>query len=96
MHLSDLGNGDQLLPEYVAMSPDKQMPVLENNGFVLSESNAILFYLATQKWESAHWDSEACGVVGYEKVSKSVLGLGTAEPALVARGEQNFIGSQRS
>ncbi len=41
-------------------------------------------------WESAHWDSEACGAVGYEKVSKTVLGLGPAEPAFVARGEQNF------
>jgi glutathione S-transferase len=111
MVLVDLSKGAQLTPEYVAMNPNKKMPVLEDDGFVLWESNAILFYLASKKpesglwpsevqrqadvlrwlaWESAHWDSEACGAVGYEKVSKTVLGLGPAEPMFVARGEQNF------
>jgi glutathione S-transferase len=111
MHLVDLGKGDQFAPEYVAMNPNQKMPVLEDNGFVLWESNAILFYLASKKpesrlwplearrqadvvrwlaWESAHWDAESCGMVGYEKVSKTVLGLGPAEPLFVARGEQNF------
>jgi glutathione S-transferase len=111
MHIVDLGKGDQLAPEYVAMNPNKKMPVLEDDGYVLWESNAILFYLASKKpesgvwpsdvkrqadvlrwlaWESAHWDAESCGMVGYEKVSKGVLGLGPADPAFIARGEQNF------
>jgi len=111
MRLVDLRKGDQLTPEYIAMNPNHKMPVLEDNGFVLWESNAILFHLASKKphsglwpsdpkrqadvfrwlaWESAHWDSEACGAVGYEKVSKTVLGLGPAEPLFVTRGEQNF------
>ena len=111
MHLVDLSKGDQLTPEYIAMNLNKKIPVLEDDGFVLWESNAILFYLASKKpesglwpsevkrqadvlrwlaWESAHWDSEACGAVGYEKVSKTVLGLGRAEPVFIARGEQNF------
>jgi glutathione S-transferase len=47
----------------------------------------VLRWLA---WESAHWDAESCGMVGYEKVSKGVLGLGPADPAFIARGEQNF------
>jgi glutathione S-transferase len=41
-------------------------------------------------WESAHWDAEACGAVGYEKVSKTILGLGAPDPAFVMRGEQSF------
>ena len=111
MHIVDLSKGDQLTPEYSAMNPNKKMPVLDDDGFVLWESNAILFYLASKKpesgvwpsdvkrqadvmrwlyWESAHWDSESCGMAGYEKVSKGVLGLGPAEPAFIARGEQNF------
>jgi glutathione S-transferase len=110
MHIVDLGKGDQLKPEYAAMNPNKKMPVLEDDGFVLWESNAILFYLASKKpqsglwpsdanrqadvlrwlaWESAHWDAESVGMVGYEKVSKGVLGLGPAAPAFIARGEEN-------
>jgi glutathione S-transferase len=111
MHIVNLGKGDQLTPEYIAMNPNKKMPVLEDDGFVLWESNAILFYLASKKpqsglwpsdvqrqagvlrwlaWESAHWDAESCGMVGYEKVSKGVLGLSAADPAFIARGEENF------
>ena len=112
MHIVDLGKGDQLTPEYIAMNPNKKMPVLEDDGFVLWESNAILFYLASKKpqsgvwpadvlrqadvlrwlaWESAHWDAESCGMVGYEKVSKGVLHLGPPDPAFIARGEENFV-----
>jgi glutathione S-transferase len=111
MHIVDLERGDQLTPEYIAMNPNQKMPVLEDDGYVLWESNAILFYLTSKKpdsglwpsdvkrqadvlrwlaWESAHWDSESVGMVGYEKISKRVLGLGLADPAFIARGEQNF------
>ena len=42
----DLGKGDQRTAGYAAMNPNLKMPLLEDNGFVLWESNAILFYLA--------------------------------------------------
>jgi glutathione S-transferase len=108
----DLGRGDQLTPQYVALNPNKKMPMLEDGGFVLWESNAILFYMAAKRpdrglwpcdfkgqadvlrwlaWESAHWDAESIGMVVFEKGSKAVLGLGAADPAFIARGEQNFI-----
>jgi glutathione S-transferase len=111
MHIVDLAKGDQLTPEYIALNPNKKMPVLEDDGYVIWESNAILFYLASKKpasglwpsavkhqadvlrwlaWESAHWDAESVGMVGYEKTSKGVLGLGPPDPAFIARGEQNF------
>jgi glutathione S-transferase len=48
----------------------------------------VLRWLA---WESAHWDAESCGMVAFEKASKAVLGLGAADPAFIARGEQNFL-----
>jgi glutathione S-transferase len=41
-------------------------------------------------WESAHWDAESIGMVAYEKRSRTVLGEGAADPAFIARGEQNF------
>jgi glutathione S-transferase len=107
----DLGRGDQLTAQYLALNPNKKMPTLEDDGFVLWESNAILFYMAAKQrdrglwpsdlngqadvlrwlaWESAHWDAESCGMVAYEKASKTVLGLGPPDPAFIARGEQNF------
>lgn len=107
----DLGRGDQLAPDYVALNPNGKIPTLEDEGFVLWESNAILFYLAARRpesglwpadlrgqadvmrwlaWESAHWDAESCGMVGFEKASRPVLGLGKPDAAFIARGEQNF------
>ena len=107
----DLGRGDQLAPEYLALNSNKKMPTLVDDGFVLWESNAILFYMAAKQrdgglwpsdlkgqadvlrwlaWESAHWDAESCGMVAYEKASKTVLGLGPPDSAFIARGEQNF------
>ena len=107
----DLGRGDQLTPQYAALNPNRKMPTLDDDGFVLWESNAILFYMAAKQpnsglwpadlqsqadvlrwlaWQGAHWDAESCGMVGYEKASKAVLGLGPPDPAFIARGEQNF------
>jgi glutathione S-transferase len=54
----DLGRGDQLTPEYLALYPNKKMPTLEDDGFVLWESNAILFYMAAKHPDSGLWPSD--------------------------------------
>ncbi len=111
MRIVDLGKDEHLTPAYLALNPNQKMPALEDDGYVLWESNAILFYLASKKpqtsvwpshprhqadvlrwlaWESTHWDAESIGMVGFEKVSKAVLRLGSPDAAFVARGEQNF------
>jgi glutathione S-transferase len=54
----DLGRGDQLSREYVALNPNKKMPTLEDDGFVLWESNAILFYMASKHPNSGLWPSD--------------------------------------
>jgi glutathione S-transferase len=46
VRLVDLTKGDQMKPEFTALNPNQRMPVLEDDGFVLWESNAILQYLA--------------------------------------------------
>jgi len=57
----DLSCGAQLTPEYVALNPNRKMPTLEDNGFVLWESNAILFYLAGKRPESGLWPADLSG-----------------------------------
>src|SRR3954465_14732630 len=42
----DLGKGEQRRPEFLALNPMGRVPVLEDGGFVLTESNAIMVYLA--------------------------------------------------
>jgi glutathione S-transferase len=55
----DLTKGDQLRPEFAALNPNKKIPVLEDDGLVLWESNAILQYLAAKKPESGLLPSDA-------------------------------------
>lgn len=40
-----LGQGDQEKPEYRALQPFGQVPVFDENGFVLFESGAIVLYI---------------------------------------------------
>jgi len=54
----DLGRGDQLAPEYLALNPNRKMPTLKDGEFVLWESNAILFYMAAKRPESGLWPSD--------------------------------------
>ena len=42
----DLFTGEQYKPEYAAINPSHQVPVLEDGDFRLTESSAILKYLA--------------------------------------------------
>ncbi|XP_018564199.1 glutathione S-transferase 1-1 [Anoplophora glabripennis] len=42
----DFGRGDHMTDEYAQKNPQKEIPVLDDDGFFLSESNAILQYLA--------------------------------------------------
>ena len=43
-----LFRGEQKRPAFLAINPMGQIPVLEDNSLILSESNAILIHLAQQ------------------------------------------------
>jgi glutathione S-transferase len=45
----DLFNGEAKSPAFLAKNPNGAVPVLDDDGFVLWESNAILAYLASQQ-----------------------------------------------
>jgi len=59
LRLVDLFKGEQHRPEFAGLNPNERMPVLEDDGFVLWESNAILHYLASKKPQSGLWPSDA-------------------------------------
>lgn len=42
----DILKGESRTPEFLKINPNGRTPVLDDNGFVLAESNAILSYLA--------------------------------------------------
>ncbi|MGH6889932.1 MAG: glutathione S-transferase family protein [Rhizomicrobium sp.] len=44
----DLGKRAQHAPGYAALNPNRRMPVLEEGGYLLWESNAIVEYLAAK------------------------------------------------
>lgn len=44
-HLIDLSRGGQFVEEFARLNPNRQVPVLEDGGFILTESSAILRYL---------------------------------------------------
>ena len=54
----DLGSGAQRQPDFKTLNPNQRMPVLEDNGFVLWESNAIIQYLASKRPESGLYPTE--------------------------------------
>jgi glutathione S-transferase len=57
VHVLDYFRADHLKPEFGKLNPNKRMPVLEEDSWVLWESNAILFFLATKAPDSGVWPS---------------------------------------
>lgn len=45
----DLVRGESRTPRFLALNPNGRVPVLEDEGFVLSESTAIMRYLSAQQ-----------------------------------------------
>jgi glutathione S-transferase len=45
-------------PEYLAMNPNGLVPVIEDDGFVLYESNAIVRYLCAREDSTALWPGD--------------------------------------
>jgi glutathione S-transferase len=57
----DYFRAEQTSPKFAVVNPNRRMPVLEDDGFVLWESNAILHYLASKRPEAGLWPSHARG-----------------------------------
>ena len=54
----DLTKGEQYQPEYLAMNPNGKVPVIDDDGVVVWESQAIMRYLADKHKAHAWYPSE--------------------------------------
>jgi glutathione S-transferase len=59
MKLVDIFKGDNRQPGYLRLNPNAKVPVLEDDGLVLWESNAINCYLAEKRPEKGLYGSSA-------------------------------------
>ncbi|MCA3826371.1 MAG: glutathione S-transferase [Burkholderia sp.] len=50
----DLSKGQHKSPEYLALNRFGQVPLLDDDGVIVADSNAILVYLA-KRYGDAHW-----------------------------------------
>jgi len=50
----DLGSGEQKTPEFLKLNAFGEIPVLDDEGIIISDSNAILVY-AARKIGPSHW-----------------------------------------
>jgi glutathione S-transferase len=58
-HDVNVYRGEGRLPQYLAINPSGKIPTLVDGEFVLSESNAILLYLAEAHGENRLWSSDS-------------------------------------
>jgi glutathione S-transferase len=57
----DLRSGQNKLPEYLAMNPFGHVPVIDDDGVVVYDSNAILVYLARTYGDERWMPADALG-----------------------------------
>ncbi len=58
----DMMKGEHKSPDFLERNPNGKVPTLDDNGFCLWESNAIICYLAAQKPESGLLPTDARGM----------------------------------
>ena len=71
----DLRKGAQKTPEFLQMNPFGQVPVIDDNGTILADSNAILVYLARQYGKGAWLPSDAVGEAQVQRWLSVAAGL---------------------
>ena len=82
----DLASGEHKKPEFLAINPFGQLPVLEDDGFVTADSNAILVYLA-KKAGATKWlpdtPAQAAAVQRWLSVAAGQIAFGPGAARLI-------------
>ncbi|WP_207937600.1 glutathione S-transferase [Pseudomonas sp. 51_B] len=83
----DLAKGAHKQPEFLALNPFGQVPVIEDDGNVIADSNAILVYLAATYDKAGNWlphdPLNAARVQRWLSVAAGPLAFGPAAARLV-------------
>jgi len=81
----DLGNGAHKQADFLAMNPAGQVPVIEDGETIISDSNAILVYLA-RKYAPAYMPTDPVGEAEVQKfltLAAGELAFGPAAARLI-------------
>lgn len=82
----DLANGAHKAPEYLKISSLDQVPAIDDSGMVLSDSNAILTYLAS-RYGTADWSGntpvEKAQIQRWLSIAAGEIAAGPAAARLV-------------
>jgi glutathione S-transferase len=106
----DFAKGEHKSADYLALNPNGAVPTLVDGDFVLTESRAIMQYLASKKpesgllpkdeaaradvtrwqfWDAAHF-SPQLGTITFEKIIKSLMGIGEPDASKIQDALTNF------
>lgn len=82
----DLKSGQHHTPEFLAMNPFGQVPVLDDDGVFIADSNAILVYLAKKTGRSEWLPEDAIGAAAVQRwlsVAAGDIAFGPAAARLI-------------
>jgi glutathione S-transferase len=89
----DLMNGEHKTDEFLKLNPFGQVPVLDDDGVIIYDSNAILVYLA-QKYDNDHWlpnnPESAAQIQQWLSVAAGPIAYGPATARLITVFGANF------
>lgn len=92
LRMIDLRKDEHLRPEFVALNPFHQIPVLDDSGAIISDANAILVYLA-KKHKETTWlpegPREAALVQRWLSVAAGELAKGPCAARIVTVWKEN-------
>jgi glutathione S-transferase len=77
----DLPNGAHKQPDFLAMNAFGQVPVLDDNGTTVADSNAILVYLARKHGKTDWLPNDAVGEAAVQRWLSVAAGLVAFGPA---------------
>jgi len=89
----DLESGDHKKPEFLALNPFGQVPVLDDDGIAVADSNAILVYLAKKAGRSDWLPEDARGAANVQRwlsVAAGEVAYGPAAARLVTVFGANY------